>query len=77
MFSYEDLIQPYDALTEKKGTFEFKTLTVAYSVFESEKYNLKNRTPIIAIHGGPAFTRLYMMPIKKVAAMGYPVIMYD
>ena len=77
MIDHEDLIRPYDPQTKTAGEFEIKGLKVAYNVYESEKYNLKNRPPVIAVHGGPGFTCNYMMPIKKVASMGYPVVMYD
>ena len=77
MIDFEDMIRPYDPQTKTGGEFEIKGLKVAYNVYESEKFNLKNRPPVIAVHGGPGFTCNYMMPIKKVASLGYPVIMYD
>jgi len=43
-------------------------------------HEANDKPPIIALHGGPAFTHNYMLPLKLLAYPefgGYPVIFYD
>ena len=35
------------------------------------------KSPIFAVHGGPAFTHNYMLPLKILCDDGYPLIFYD
>ncbi len=35
------------------------------------------KPPVIGIHGGPAFTHRYILPLKLLADRGYDVILYD
>ncbi len=38
---------------------------------------LGEKPVVIALHGGPAFTHNYILPLKLLASMGYPVLFYD
>ena len=50
---------------------------VKYWKYVDPKNTTKANFPVIAMHGGPAFTHNYMLPLKLLARKGYPVIFYD
>jgi L-proline amide hydrolase len=56
--------------------FELRGLTVKCWKYYSLIYNL-NKPPIIAIHGGPAMSHNYTLPLQLLAKFGYTVIFYD
>ena len=35
------------------------------------------KTQVVALHGGPAFTHNYMLPLMLLADEGHPVVFYD
>lgn len=52
-------------------------LTVALFHYKSSRYEGIPKPPVIAIHGGPAFTHNYIVPLKLLADSGHEVIFYD
>jgi pimeloyl-ACP methyl ester carboxylesterase len=53
-----------------------KGLTVKCWKYTNPKSRL-SKPAVIGIHGGPAFTHRYILPLKLLADDGYPVILYD
>ena len=53
-----------------------KGLIVRTWIYRSEDV-VPDRPAILGIHGGPAFTHRYILPLKLLADYGHPVILYD
>merc|ERR1712000_337301 len=73
----EDLIGKNETIKEKKQkiTIDGDIFVTTWTYTDSSCECLK--PPVIALHGGPAFTHNYMLPLKLLALSGYPVIFYD
>jgi hypothetical protein len=71
----DQLIGDMSHLTCQEGHFEIRGLQVAYWRYDNP--NLPAKPPVIAIHGGPACPHGYILPLKLLAHLGYPVIFYD
>jgi L-proline amide hydrolase len=52
-------------------------LQVKWWRYDNPNFDAESRTPIVALHGGPAFTHNYILPMKLLADKGYPVVFYD
>jgi hypothetical protein len=65
------------AITE--GKIPFKVGEETYETYYKIAGDLKDRTrtPLIAIHGGPAFAHNYLLPCVDLVARDIPVIFYD
>eukprot|EP00040_Diaphanoeca_grandis_P041890 m.263729 g.263729 ORF g.263729 m.263729 type:complete len:336 (-) comp51811_c0_seq1:127-1134(-) len=78
--SMEDLIGDTSALRCEKGSMQIRGLQVTYWCYSSTdaKVSASLKAPMIALHGGPAFTHNYILPLKLLALQsGHPVIFYD
>lgn len=71
----DQLIGNMDHLTCLKESLEIRGLKVAYWRYDNPR--LVTKPPVIAIHGGPACPHGYILPLKLLAHLGYPVIFYD
>ena len=75
LVTLDDLIGELPEVTTATGTVKVRDMDVAYWKFELEEGARK--PPVIGLHGGPAFTHNYILPLKLLATSGYPVILYD
>ena len=73
----DDLIGPMDHLDCESGTLQVRGLSVTYWRYSNSDYADFSRPPVVALHGGPAFTHNYIAPLKLLAHKGFPVIFYD
>jgi L-proline amide hydrolase len=71
----DQLIGDMSHLDCQADQFEIRGLKVAYARYDNPK--LPTKPPVIAIHGGPACPHGYILPLKLLAHLGYPVIFYD
>lgn len=46
-------------------------------LYKSSRYDGEKRPTLLALHGGPAVTHHYIVPLKLLADYGYEVIFYD
>lgn len=77
LVTLDDLIGDTSHLSCTKSFFEIRGLTIAtWTYIEVSKTHLQ-KPPVIAIHGGPAFTHNYILPLKLLANEGYPIVFYD
>jgi proline-specific peptidase len=74
LVTLDDLIGELPEVTTTTGTVKVRDMDIAYWKFEEEG---TRKPPVIGLHGGPAFTHNYILPLKLLAASGYPVILYD
>jgi hypothetical protein len=72
----DDIIGATSHLTCVVHDIFVKGLTVKCWKYTSPKFTSFKPT-VIGIHGGPAFTHRYMLPLKLLADDGFPVILYD
>jgi pimeloyl-ACP methyl ester carboxylesterase len=66
------------AITE--GKIPFKVAAETYETYYKLAGDLKDRsrTPLVVVHGGPAFAHDYLLPCADLAtAYNMPVIFYD
>jgi pimeloyl-ACP methyl ester carboxylesterase len=72
------LIGNTDDLVCTQGKIKIEgDIYITYWKYEDPNCTDKKNFPVIAMHGGPAFTHNYMIPLKLLARKGYPVIFYD
>jgi proline-specific peptidase len=66
-------------LAQTSGTVTVRGVAVRWWRFENEALTRKQgpRPPVVALHGGPAFTHGYIKPLVLLADAGWPVIFYD
>jgi pimeloyl-ACP methyl ester carboxylesterase len=66
-------------MATSEGKIPFTVGEVTYETFYKMVGDLKDRTrtPLVVVHGGPAFAHNYMLPCADLAALGIPVIFYD
>ena len=69
-----DLIGELPEVRCDKGIVSVRGLEIAYWSFAIHG---AHKAPVISIHGGPAFTHNYILPLKLLATYGFPVILYD
>ena len=74
LVTLDDLIGELPEITKTQGTMESRGLTVTWWRYASAD---ADKPPIIGLHGGPAFTHNYILPLKLLATTGHPVILYD
>ena len=72
----DDIIGDTTHLTCEHSVFSIRGLSVKCWKY-SNKSVAQQKTPVIAVHGGPAFTHNYMLPLKLICDDGFPVIFYD
>lgn len=71
----EDMIGDTSHLTCKSSDLHCRKLCIRTWIYYN--HSIERKPPVIAIHGGPAFTHGYMLPLKLLADSGHPVIFYD
>lgn len=77
MISMDDLIGALPNVKCTTGTITVKGgLQVKWWKYEHVN-TPTNTPPVVALHGGPAFTHNYILPLKLLADKGFPVIFYD
>ena len=66
-------------LKKTSGTVEVRGVAVRWWRYENEALTRQQgpRPPVVALHGGPAFTHGYIKPLVLLADAGWPVIFYD
>jgi pimeloyl-ACP methyl ester carboxylesterase len=60
-----------------ESKFQIRGLTLKTFSYSSAKYDGPEKSPIIALHGGPAFTHNYILPLMLMCDYGHTVIFYD
>lgn len=60
-----------------KSDFELQGLRIQTFLYTSTTYVGTKKPVVVAIHGGPAFTHNYIVPLKLLADHGHDVIFYD
>jgi proline-specific peptidase len=62
-----------------EGTIPFIVNGEAFNTYHKVVGALEGRTkrPLVVLHGGPAFSHDYLIPLGDLAAFGRPVIFYD
>lgn len=79
-FSCSDVVEKMSdckQLTETKGTFQHRDLTMTYWVYSDLENHDDLMDPVILIHGGPGVPSMYMESLKQLACRGRKVIRYD
>eukprot|EP00467_Chlorarachnion_reptans_P019332 CAMPEP_0114493554 /NCGR_PEP_ID=MMETSP0109-20121206/4170_1 /TAXON_ID=29199 /ORGANISM="Chlorarachnion reptans, Strain CCCM449" /LENGTH=358 /DNA_ID=CAMNT_0001670511 /DNA_START=35 /DNA_END=1111 /DNA_ORIENTATION=- len=64
-------------LSQMTGTVSVRNLSVRYWVYTARKGPESGKLPLVVVHGGPAFTHNYLLPLKQQACRGREVIFYD
>lgn len=64
-------------MTMTKASFQLRGLSVQTFLYSSTRYQGRKKPTVIAIHGGPAFTHNYIVPLKLLTDYGHDVIFYD
>jgi len=75
LITLDNLIGDTSHIICEKSSFTKNGLKIAVWIYYNP--NVVQRAPIIVIHGGPAFTHNYLLPLKLLAEFGYPVVFYD
>lgn len=68
-----------DDLAISRGSVSVRGLDVAFWLYSPPKWRFPGRpmTPLVTIHGGPAYTHNYLLPLKQQACRGRRVLFYD
>ena len=75
--SMEELIGPMPDVVCTTGVVKVRGLGVKWWRYE-HKDTPADAVPVVALHGGPAFTHNYILPLKLLAnGKTHPVIFYD
>jgi len=73
----DDLIGPMGHLNVTTGIVSVRGLDVRWWKYENDSLRRLGRRPVVALHGGPAFTHNYILPLQLLADSGHAVIFYD
>ena len=84
-YTCDELTPDLCELDVEEGQLEIKGINVTYWKYTaaagdsaSSSHNPKlSLWPIVALHGGPAFTHNYILPLKQQACRGRTIIFYD
>jgi len=74
LYRCDDLTRDLCDLQVERGSIVVRGIEVTYWKYRSTESKLP---PIVTIHGGPAFTHNYMLPLKQLACRGRVVVFYD
>eukprot|EP01041_Mallomonas_annulata_P012060 gene12060-25277_t len=80
LFSLEELVgRPLNEYDQIESSFHLNGLMITTWLWKRKNFdsNAKLNSPIVAIHGGPAFCHNYILPLILLCDYGYPVIFYD
>jgi len=75
--SLTDLIGCMKHLDCQQDHVDVRGFQIKYWLFSNPKKPLGNRFPVVALHGGPSMPHNYILPLKLLADLGYPVLFYD
>jgi len=70
----DDLIGNMDHLKCETSSVTIRGLEVVYWKYWNPSEPLGKRDTVVALHGGPAACHNYILPLKLLAHMGYPVV---
>jgi len=75
--SLKELLGNIDHIASVETKFEIRGLTLTTFSYTSTRYDGPPKPPVVALHGGPAFTHNYILPLFLLCNFGHPVIFYD
>ena len=70
IITLEDLIGDMSHLKIKTGVIPVRGKGIKYWCYKNPNQPLGERPPVLALHGGPAFTHSYMLPLILLADFG-------
>eukprot|EP01040_Poterioochromonas_malhamensis_P019201 gene19201-22621_t len=73
----DDIIGDTSHIPFTKHEVQVRGLSIATFLYTSSTYKGIKKPPVVALHGGPAFTHNYIVPLKLLADHGHDVIFYD
>ena len=73
----DSLITDLCDLQQTTGTVKINNDTLFYYIYSSKVAGISSSIPLIGINGGPGASHHYMLPLKKLACLGTPLILYD
>ncbi|CAB9528650.1 Proline iminopeptidase [Seminavis robusta] len=89
LYKCQDLIPNLCPLDVEEGELIVKGIPVTYWKYTQKQHSsttssstassasTSDKLPIVALHGGPAFTHNYMLPLQQQACHGRPIYFYD